>query len=73
MPSALREHQSVLDAPHFVAFLEATYWVVMAYEVLAAVMIWRNAYNVANRIWGHLARLIVVLGLILLIGGQLNA
>lgn len=73
LPSALREHQGALESPGFVTFLAATYWILAVYHVLVAVMVWRNAYNVANRFWGHLARLVVVAGLALLIGALLSA
>lgn len=72
LPSALREHQGALDSPKFMAFVAATYWILIAYYVLVTVLIWRNAYNVVNRIWGHLARLIVVIAIVFMIGSLLG-
>lgn len=48
------------------AFLGAAWWVFLAYQVFVAILVWRNAFNVENPIWGWLARGFVVLAAIFL-------
>jgi hypothetical protein len=73
LPSALRKHHGALESPEFVTFLAVTYWILAAYHLLVAVLVWRNAYNVMNRLWGHFARLIVAVSLVLLVGALLSS
>jgi hypothetical protein len=66
LPVALREHQSVLESPIFQAYLLAVY-MLLAYQVVVWALIWRNARNVKNPIWGHLAKVAVVGSTVLLL------
>jgi peptidoglycan/LPS O-acetylase OafA/YrhL len=47
-------------------FLGASSWAFLAYQVFVAILVWRNAFNVENPIWGWLARGLVVSAAIIL-------
>lgn len=59
-PIALKGHQSVMESPIFRGYLVAVYLLVLAYQGVVWVLIWRNAKNVGNPIWGHIAKVVVV-------------
>lgn len=65
LPAALKNHDSVLDSPVFRAYLLTVYFLLLAYQAIVYVLIWRNARNVRNQIWGHVAKLAVVVGALL--------
>ena len=65
LPAALKNHDSVLDSPVFRAYLLTVYLLLLAYQAIVYVLIWRNARNVRNQIWGHVAKLAVVVGALL--------
>lgn len=49
-------------------FLSFAWWAFLAYQLFVAILIWRNAFNVRNPMWGWLAR-----GIVIAIGGLLGA
>src|SRR5262245_47626244 len=59
-PVALRGHQTVLESPVFRAYLLALYLLLLAYQIVVWVLIWKNAQNVQNPVWGHAAKVVVV-------------
>ena len=67
IPAALKGHQSVLDSPIFRAYLWVVYLLLLVYQFVVWILIWRNAGNVRNPIWGHVAKLAVVAGAFLLL------
>ena len=64
LPSALEESVSLLDSAVFRDYLMGANVVLSAYQVFVGILVWRNAGNVENPIWSHVARLVVVLGAI---------
>jgi hypothetical protein len=67
LPVALKGHESVLESPIFRVYLLAVYVLLLAYQVIVWVLIWRNARNVQNPFWGHVAKVAVVGGAFLLL------
>ena len=67
MPAALKDHHSVLESPIFRGYLLVVYSLLLAYQIVVWVLIWRNAGNVQNPIWGNIAKLAVVAGAFLLL------
>jgi cellulose synthase/poly-beta-1,6-N-acetylglucosamine synthase-like glycosyltransferase len=61
-PAALKGHESVLESPIFRAYLLVVYLLLLAYQVVVWALIWRNARNVQNPVWGHVAKVAVVGG-----------
>ena len=59
LPAALRDHDSVLESPLFRGYLSGVYVFLAIYQVLVWVMVWRNARNVDQPLWGHLAKGVV--------------
>ena len=62
LPSALEEDPSLLGSAVFRDYLIGVYVVLNVYQVFVGILVWRNAGNVENPIWSHVARLVVVLG-----------
>ena len=62
IPAALKGHESALESPIFRAYLLVVYLLLLAYQVVVWVLIWRNAGNVQNPVWGHVAKVAVVGG-----------
>lgn len=60
LPTALRGHDSVLQSGFFRAYIFVTFLVLISYQIVVWILIWRNAENVENAIWGHLAKLAVI-------------
>lgn len=67
VPAALKGHQSVLESPIFRAYLLFVYLLLFAYQIVVWGLIWRNAANVSDPRWGHLAKLVVVASAFLLL------
>ena len=62
LPSALQGNESVLQSGAFRAYLFAVFLLLFAYHVVVVILIWKNAKNVQNPIWGHIAKAAVVGG-----------
>jgi hypothetical protein len=58
----LVENADILASPVILGYVIGAYLVLIAYQVLVGVLIWRNARNVDNPMWGHVAKVVVVLG-----------
>jgi hypothetical protein len=62
VPFALDASTDILASPVILGYVIGAYLVLTAYQVFVGVLIWRNAMNVDNPMWGHVARVVVVLG-----------
>jgi hypothetical protein len=62
MTRSISEEGATIDNPALQSFLSGAVWIFLAYQVLVAVLIWRNAFNVGNRMWGWVARGLVLAG-----------
>jgi hypothetical protein len=67
VPTALREHDSVFASPLFNAYLLATNLLLLTYQIVVWILIWRNAPNSSNAAWGNLAKAVVALGVVYLV------
>ncbi|HEY7672608.1 MAG TPA: hypothetical protein VIC71_10355 [Gammaproteobacteria bacterium] len=56
------DEADILSSPVILGYAIGAYLVLVAYQVFVGVLIWRNAMNVDNPTWGHVARVSVVLG-----------
>jgi hypothetical protein len=61
LPFALRDHSSVLESPLFRGYMLAVSLVLLGYQLIAAVLIWRNAPNSSSALLGNLAKAFVLL------------
>jgi hypothetical protein len=62
VPFALDANTDILASPVIFGYVIGAYVVLTAYQVFVGVLIWRNSMNVDNPVWGHVARVMVVLG-----------
>lgn len=60
MTRSVSEEGATIENPALQSFLSGAIWFFLAYQVLVAVLIWRNAFNVSSPVWGWLARGIVL-------------
>jgi len=60
LPVALRGHQSVLESGVFRTYVLVISLALIAYHIVVWILIWRNAANVENQIWGLVAKLAVI-------------
>ena len=68
IPSVLETGDlSPLESPLFETYLAVVSLVLAAYQVFASVVIWRNSSNVQNRVWGEIAKIVVIIGLVVLV------
>ncbi|MFA6902214.1 MAG: hypothetical protein WC236_03930 [Gallionellaceae bacterium] len=65
LPMALKDHRSVLESPIFATYFMVVYLILIAYQILVWVLIWRNAKNTDTIFWGYSAKFAVGFGVIL--------
>jgi hypothetical protein len=68
MTRSVSHEGATVENPALQYFLSSAWWLFLAYQLFVAILVWKNAFNVGNPIWGWLAR-----GIVIAAGGLLGA
>jgi len=65
VPSALRNGGSVWESTAFRVYLAVVYLILLGYQIVVWILIWRNAHNTSKPIWSQLAKMVVAFSAVL--------
>lgn len=62
MTRSVSEDGATVENQSLQLFLSRAGWTFLTYQILVAILVWRNAFNVGNPIWGWVARAMLIVG-----------
>ena len=64
LPTAYQEGRSLLESAQFSRYLTGVYILLLGYQFVVWILIWRNSKNASRKIFGYIAKASVVVGIL---------
>ncbi len=64
LPFTLEEGKSILESKVFSVYIVILMVVLLAWQIVVWILIWRNAKNASHSVWGYVAKFAVLSGIV---------